>query len=151
MPRTEVTGNQVKDESLTSADIAAAGVRGSTANQGTQRELEQGTVSDVDLRDDAVTSAKLDETDDYTLNSLVLTTTLSVTTTSTLTGDVGIGAAPVTDSALAVTSTTKAFLLPRMTTIQMNAITTPLNGMQIFDTTLSQFMGYNGTSWVMLG
>ena len=151
MARTEITGKQVKDETILAPDIGDGAVRGSTANGGSEQEISQGTVSDVDLRDDAVTAAKLDETGDYTVNSLAITTTLSVITTSTLTGDVGIGASPVTDAALAITSTTKAFLLPRMTTTQMNAIGTPLGGMQIFDTTTSQFMGYNGTAWVILG
>ena len=123
MGKTEVRGGQIQDETITSSDIGP----------------------------NAVGNDEIINSDDFTLNSLILTTTLSVTTTSTLTGDVGIGAGPVTDAALAITSTTKAFLLPRMTTTQMNAIGTPLGGMQIFDTTTSQFMGYNGTAWVILG
>lgn len=123
MGKTEVRGGQIKDESITSADIGP----------------------------DAVGNSELDNSGDFTMNSLILSTTLSVTTTSTLTGAVGIGGSPVTDAALAITSTTKALLLPRMTTIQMDAILTPLNGMLIFDTTLNQFMGYNGTAWVILG
>ncbi len=143
MAKTEVTGSQVRDETLTSDDIADAAVRGATANGGSQREIESGTVSSGDLRDDAVTSAKLDETGDYTLNSLILTTTLSVTTTSTLTGDVGIGGAPVTDAALAITSTTKALKLPTLTTANRDAIGTPIDGMFIFNTSTGTLNFYD--------
>ncbi len=133
MAKTEVRGHQIKDETITDADIAAGAVRGSDANQGSQREIFQGTVSDVDLRDDAVTAAKVDSTDDYQMGTITLGGTL------------------VTDTILTLTSTTKAFLLSRMTTTQMNAIGTPLNGMMIFDTTTNQFMGYNGSGWVVIG
>ena len=133
MGRTEITGKQVKDETILSADIGAGAVRGSSANGGSQREVEQGTISDSDLRIDSVTASKIDSTDNYQMGTLSL------------------GASIVTDTILALTSTTKAFLLPRMTTTQMNNIGTPLGGMQIFDTTTSQFMGYNGTSWIIVG
>lgn len=133
MTRTEVTGKQIKDETVLSADIGPGAVRGSTANGGSQQEISQGTISDVDLRVDSVTASKVNETDDYQMGTLSL------------------GASIVTDTILALTSTTKAFLLPRMTTTQMNNISTPIGGMQIFDTTTNQFMGYNGTSWVIVG
>jgi hypothetical protein len=38
-----------------------------------------------------------------------------------------------------------------MTTVQMNAIGSPAEGLMIFDTTTKQWMGYQGTSWVILG
>lgn len=49
---------------------------------------------------------------------------------------------------LELTSTTRAFILPRMTTTQKNAITAA-NGMLVYDTTTGKFCGYNG-SWVDL-
>ena len=132
MARTTIPGTQITDESIKAEDIDAGAVRGSDANNGNQREILQGTVSDVDLRDDAVTADKVDSTGDFQMNLLSL------------------GSSQVTDTILSLTSTTKAFLLPRMTTTQMNAIGTPLNGMMIFDTTTSQFMGYDGSSWTVL-
>lgn len=54
-------------------------------------------------------------------------------------------------ASLEVISTTKGFLLPRMTTTQKNAITTPATGLQVYDTTLNQINVYNGTAWVGVG
>jgi len=67
-------------------------------------------------------------------------------------GEVLIGT-PTTDASalLNVSSTTKGFLPPRMTTAQMNAIGSPAEGLMVFDTTTKQWMGYNGTSWVIMG
>ena len=64
---------------------------------------------------------------------------------------VGIGTATPNSSAiLDLTSTTKAFLPPRMTTAQMNAIATPTKGMLIFNMTDGVFYQYNGTGWESL-
>lgn len=60
-------------------------------------------------------------------------------------------ASSVASAELAVDSTTKGFRIPKMTTAQMNAIASPDSGLQIFDTTTSQFMGYNGSAWIILG
>jgi len=63
-----------------------------------------------------------------------------------------IGAATADTSAiLDLTSTTEGFLPPRMTTVEMNAIGSPASGLMVFDRTTSQWMGYNGSSWVILG
>ena len=63
-----------------------------------------------------------------------------------------IGAATADASAiLDLTSTTEGFLPPRMTTVQMNAVGSPATGLMVYDTTTNQWMGYNGTSWVILG
>jgi hypothetical protein len=62
------------------------------------------------------------------------------------TGNVGIG----TDSPLAkldITSTTDGVLLPRMTTTQVNAISSPENGLTVYNTTLNTICFYNGSSW----
>jgi len=48
---------------------------------------------------------------------------------------------------LAVDSTTKGFLPPRMTTTQKNAITSPATGLVIFDTTLAKLCVYTGAAW----
>ncbi len=55
-------------------------------------------------------------------------------------GKVGIGTASP-GAALDVTSTTGAFMPPRMTTIQRDALT-PLEGMIIYNTSISRFQGY---------
>lgn len=45
------------------------------------------------------------------------------------------------------TSTTKGLVLPRLTTVQMNAIATPVAGMIIYNTTQTEFYYYNGATW----
>ena len=56
------------------------------------------------------------------------------------------------DSAvLSLDSTTRGFLPPVMTTVEMNAIATPATGLMIYDETTNQWMGYDGTSWVIIG
>jgi hypothetical protein len=45
-----------------------------------------------------------------------------------------------------VSSTTKGFLPPRMTTTQKNAITSPAAGLVVYDTTLNKLCVYT-TAW----
>ena len=63
-------------------------------------------------------------------------------------GSVGIGVATNDASAkLQVDSTTKGFLPPRMTNVQMNAIVSPAAGLIVYNTTDNKHYGYNGTTW----
>jgi len=62
---------------------------------------------------------------------------------------VGIGTiTPETTSMLDITSTTKGFLMPRMTTGQRTAITSPAAGLQVFDITTNSVWYYNDAVWV---
>jgi hypothetical protein len=64
------------------------------------------------------------------------------------TGEVGIGDVTTYPSAIfVVSSTTRGFLPPRMTTTQINAIASPANGLEVYNTTLNCPCFYNGTSW----
>jgi hypothetical protein len=45
-------------------------------------------------------------------------------------------------------STTKGFLIPRMTTAQKNGIVSPSTGLQVFDTDLGEIQIYNGSAWI---
>lgn len=74
MARTFITGEQIKDDDLTFDDIADGAVRGATANGGVEREIALGTVSDIDLRDDAVIPSKLQDTGAFDMASLGLAT-----------------------------------------------------------------------------
>ena len=65
---------------------------------------------------------------------------------------VGIGTITPDNSAiLDLSSTTKGFLPPRLTSIQKNAISTPASGLMIFDTTLSKLNVWNGSAWKNVG
>jgi hypothetical protein len=67
-------------------------------------------------------------------------------------GNVGIGTTTPNASALFdISSTTKGFLPPRMTTTQRDAISSPTAGLQVFNTTDSKLNIYDGASWVDVG
>lgn len=68
-----------------------------------------------------------------------------------LTAGVGIGGAADAKALLDLQSTTKGFLPPRLTTTQQNAIASPPEGLLIWNTTLVDFMKYNGSAWVTVG
>ena len=66
----------------------------------------------------------------------------------TATGNVGIGTTnPNANAILDVTSTTKAFMPPRMTEAQRDAIASPAAGMVIYNTTTNVLNFHNGTAW----
>lgn len=64
------------------------------------------------------------------------------------TAGIGIGAPTSTPSAIfAVTSTTQGILIPRMTTVQRDAIVSPVRGLAIYNTDSNALETFNGTSW----
>jgi hypothetical protein len=64
------------------------------------------------------------------------------------TGEVGIGDLTTYPSAIfVVSSTTRGFLPPRMTTTQKNAIATPAAGLVLYDSTTNKLQCYNGSTW----
>ncbi len=69
-------------------------------------------------------------------NSLVLGNNASV----------GIGTSSPT-AALEISSTTQGFLPPRMTNVQINAISSPSAGLIVYNSTLNLLCWFNGTSW----
>jgi hypothetical protein len=56
----------------------------------------------------------------------------------------------VPSAKMQVESTTQGFLPPRMDSTQKNAISGPVAGLMIYDTTLNRPCFYNGTSWITL-
>lgn len=61
------------------------------------------------------------------------------------------GSAAAASSMLDVNSTTKGVLIPRLTTAQMNAISSPATGLMIYNTTLNLFHFYDGSAWNPVG
>lgn len=71
----------------------------------------------------------------------------------TITGDagegrVGIGTgSPNAKAILDLSTTTRGFLQPRMTTVQRDAILTPPESLQVYNLTTSKMNFYNGSAW----
>lgn len=59
------------------------------------------------------------------------------------------GAVPASSAMLDVSSTTKGFLMPRLTTTQRDAIPSPANGLMIYNTSIGELQVYEG-SWKIL-
>lgn len=69
----------------------------------------------------------------------------------TQTGTVGIGTgAPAASALLDMSSTTRGFLPPRMTTAQRDAIAGPVAGLMVYNTSTNQLNFYNGATWTAL-
>jgi len=67
------------------------------------------------------------------------------------TGEVGIGSNTTFASAIfAITSTTRGFLPPRLTTTERDLIATPAAGLMIYNTTTNRPNFYDGSAWVAL-
>jgi hypothetical protein len=62
-----------------------------------------------------------------------------------------LGGSGFASSLLTLNSTTKGFLVPRLTTTQKNDISNPATGLMVYDLTLNQLQTWNGTSWVGTG
>jgi hypothetical protein len=63
-------------------------------------------------------------------------------------GGIGFGTAtPSTRAVLDLTSTTRGFLPPRMTTAQRDAITSVPAGLMIYNTSTNKLNFYNGSAW----
>lgn len=73
---------------------------------------------------------------------------------STAFSQIGMGTiSPSASAALDITSTTKGFLIPRMTHLQKMAIQSPVAGLQVWCTdcgTYGESQVYNGTTWTNL-
>lgn len=64
------------------------------------------------------------------------------------TGHIGIGTtSPNASALLDLTATDKGFAPPRMTTTQRDAITSPVEGLVIYNTTTKTLNFFNGTAW----
>lgn len=83
-----------------------------------------------------------------TLTSPTLTTpTLGAATGTSLALGSTLGSSAIAD----FTSTTKGFVGPRMTQAQRDAISSPVAGLQVYNTDTNKLNVYNGSSWVEVG
>jgi len=78
--------------------------------------------------------------------------TLAVTNLATFSGQVGIGTlTPDASASLDVTSITRGALVPRMTTVQRDAIVSPAVGLLIYNLDSNLFNFWTGASWLPVG
>jgi hypothetical protein len=87
---------------------------------------------------------------DHTLAGSTLSTADTVglySTSGAVIADTG-SVQPTTKSVLTLSSTTKGFLKPRLTTTQKNAISSPTPGLEVYDSTLNVPNYYDGTVWI---
>lgn len=67
------------------------------------------------------------------------------------TQSVGVGTtSPNASAQLDVTSSTKGFLMPRMTSTQRLAISSPVGGLMVYDTDRKLFYQYDGSTWRLI-
>jgi hypothetical protein len=83
------------------------------------------------------------------LNQLALTIGGTTAFVNTAAG-MGVGAGPSADSILALTSSSKGFLLPRLTTTQRDAIASPTDGLMVYNTTTGFVNCRQGGVWQAL-
>src|SRR4051812_35721274 len=61
------------------------------------------------------------------------------------------GNAPNSSAGLDVSFNNKGALIPRLTTVQMDAITSPAVGLLVYNTDCNTINYYNGGSWIAVG
>lgn len=80
--------------------------------------------------------------------SVTLSLPQSIATSSTVQfGVLSLGSSALSSAILTLTSTLSGFLPPRMTTTQRNAISSPAEGLVIYNSTVKDIDYYNGTAW----
>ena len=83
------------------------------------------------------------------IGMVTLTNTLNLRKFVKIVGEGGIGANDAS-AVLQVDGTNRGFLPPRMTTAQVNAIATPAEGLQVYNTTINHMCFYMGGVWVRI-
>ena len=83
------------------------------------------------------------------MNKILAICLLTVGITTSINAQVGIGTnSPESSSALDISSNDKGFLMPRMTTVQREAIASPVNGLMVFDLDTNSQWTYIGDAWL---
>lgn len=83
-----------------------------------------------------------------TIGSISGSSALALTANAAESVIIGAGVGSISASAkLQLNSTTQGFLPPRMTTTQKNAISSPAEGLIVYDTTLHKLCVFTGTVW----
>lgn len=134
----------------------AVGRNAGTSNTTGNKNTFIGTMADA-LSGALVNATAIGYHSDVTASNTIQLGNSSVTNvntsgTITTSGSVGIGTtSPSSAAALEIVSTTKGLLLPRLTTVQRDAIAGSIPaGLLIFNTSDSKVQTYTGSAWVNL-
>lgn len=156
------TGTQLVQESVNSASIQ---VKSNNANQVSFYDVRNDSNNYIEMGTYGTTASGIIFGSSNTNSSFIFTSTSKmfigsftaaplIFATNGLermrisdTGNIGIGVTPGASASLQIDSTTQGFLLPRMTTAQMNAIATPATGLRIYNTDLNDSAVFTGTFW----
>lgn len=123
----------------TDADVTAGVQTGATVKQ-TNSALATYMRGKIDL------NSAYAVTPSFTLN---ITSGLTVLGTSYVISNSAVS--PQASAIFEIDSTTQGFLMPRMTATQMNAISLPSTGLEVFNTTANAPYFYNGSAWIASG
>lgn len=123
--------------------ISGGGLRISSGN-GAIQFLDGVNAYSLLIANAAVDNGIILEAGSRTINTYSGTGAIVLTDNST--SYIGVGAADAS-AKLGVSSTTQGFLPPRMTTTQKNAISSPTEGLMVYDLTLHKLCVYTGSAW----
>jgi hypothetical protein len=141
---------------LSSGNIVNVGLFGQ--NTGSNPTIGQGTRITLSANNNPDRAAAIQGVHESGTNAYYLAFLTSANVTApaermriTSAGNVAIGTtAPSAAARLDVTSTTSGFLPPRMTTAQRDAITSPPNGLMLYNTTTNKLQVRAASAWVDL-
>ena len=152
-----ITGNAATATTATTAGTATTttGNAGSATKLATARNINGVAFDgsgDITVTADAGTLTGTTLKSTITGSSLTSVGTIASLTTGAITNSgkviVGASSAASASAVLEASSTTQGFLPPRMTSTQRNAISSPVAGLTIWNTTYVQLEVYNGSLWV---
>ncbi len=140
---------QITPPSRTTTLVAGSGIGlNRVANTYTVTNTAPAVTQTITLTGDVTGSG----TGSFATTAVKSTGTFTVGTTAIVNTSMGIGTSSVDASAiLDLTTTTKGLLVPRMTTTQRDAISSPANGLVIYNTTTGLLNAYQNSSWGAIG
>lgn len=83
--------------------------------------------------------------------SVVIRTAVTDRITIDSSGQIGVGTAPIPSAIMVLGGTTRGFRAPSLTTTQRDAISSPVAGLLIYNSTVNSYQAFNGSTWTSVG